>query len=88
VVYDRYENCLWVFRLEGNRYKEMELEPLGFWFDDLSLGLGVWQGSYEGVEGKWLRWFDEKHCWVSSSAEREQKLASRLRELGIDPNSL
>jgi Uma2 family endonuclease len=88
VVYDRYENCLRVFRLEGNRYKQMELEPPGFWFDELSLGLGVWQGSYEGVEGKWLRWFDDKHCWVSSSADREQKLASRLRELGLDPDSL
>ncbi len=71
VVFDRYENQLRVFNLVAGRYQPIEL--LGpsprFWFDELELGLGVWQGCHLGIEGKWLRWYDTSGDWVPSESE-------------------
>jgi Uma2 family endonuclease len=85
VVFDRYENRLRVFRLEGSHYQEMDLSEPRFWLDDLGIGLGIWQGSYQGIEGKWLRYYDGSDRWISTPTERAEKLAARLQELGIDP---
>ena len=52
VVYDRYQNQLRVFALEGGRYRSIELAEPKFWFDELGIGLGVWQGQHQGIEGK------------------------------------
>jgi Uma2 family endonuclease len=90
-VFDRYSSRFRLFRLSGLHYQELELTAERFWFDELSLGLGVYQGIYGGIEGKWLRWYDREQQWIPSLEERVQqerdrndKLAARLRELGID----
>jgi hypothetical protein len=53
------------------------------------LGLGVWVGSYQGMEGEWLRWYDQGGNWISTyqeselqahqRADREQQLAEEAR---------
>jgi Uma2 family endonuclease len=102
VVYDRYENRLRLFRLEGNLYREIELAQPRYWFDELSLGLGIWEGSHQGIEGKWLRWYDREDRWVPTDREqaeqerqraeqerqRADRLSQKLRELGLDPDAL
>ncbi len=72
MVYDRYENQLRVFTLSGVRYQEVELDRTNprFWIEDLGLGLGLWQGRYEGAEGKWLRWYDAKDEWIPTAIEQ------------------
>lgn len=72
VVYDRYVNQLRVFTLSGVRYQEVELnsENPRFWIEELGLGLGLWQGKYEGAEGKWLRWYDAKEEWIPTAMEQ------------------
>jgi hypothetical protein len=72
VVYDRYENLLRVFTLEQGRYQSVEIDRDNprFWFDTLGLGLGVWQGLYQGVEGKWLRWYNAQGEWVPTPIEQ------------------
>ena len=72
VVYDRYINQLRVFTLSGVRYQEVELnrENPRFWIEELGLGLGLWQGRYEGAEGKWLRWYDAKNEWIPTAIEQ------------------
>lgn len=57
----------------------------------LELGLGVWQGCYEGVEGRWLRWYDSAARWLPSRLSTRRSLGrsrnsglSRRRSLG-DP---
>jgi Uma2 family endonuclease len=74
VVFDRYENQLRVFALEGNRYRQMDLPDSAprFWFEELKLGIGVWQGAYQGIEGKWLRWYDEAGTWIPTDTEARQ----------------
>jgi hypothetical protein len=38
----------------------------------LGLGLGLWTGRYEGVVGKWLRWYDAGGDWIPTKDERAQ----------------
>ncbi len=123
VVFNRYTNELRVFALQGERYQELNLEGGQFWIPSVELGLGVWQGTYDGINRQWLRWFDAGGNWMPTLAEqREQereranqqqqqfeqekqrveqekqraeqerqradRLAEKLRELGIDPDTL
>lgn len=57
---------------------------------DITLGLGLWQGEYAGINRLWLRWYDRKGNWISTEAEQErqraERLAERLRALGINSN--
>jgi Uma2 family endonuclease len=78
VVFDRYENLMRVFTLERGRYQEVAIDPENprFWFEDLGLGLGVWQGRYQGTEGKWLRWYDLQENWIPTPIE--QVVSERL----------
>ncbi|MDB9528845.1 Uma2 family endonuclease [Oscillatoria sp. CS-180] len=108
VVFDRYTDRFRVFHLTSGRYQELDLSNNRFWFPDLNLGLGVWQGIYEGCERLWLRWFDENDEWIPTPEERAEaaenalvheqqqtlnerqradRLAEKLRALGIDPES-
>ncbi len=78
-VFDRYENRFRLFQIVGTRYQEMELPQQRHWFDELDLGLGVWQGSYQDTEGLWLRWYD-RECWIPTAAEmanQEQQRADQ-----------
>lgn len=72
VVYDRYENHLRVFAIQGVRYQEVSLDRDNprFWLEELGLGLGLWQGRYKDVEGKWLRWYDAQDQWIPTSVEQ------------------
>ncbi|WP_375500927.1 hypothetical protein [uncultured Nostoc sp.] len=40
----------------------------------------------------WLRWYDETVNWISTQLEQERrradKLAAKLRELGINPDEI
>jgi DNA-binding NarL/FixJ family response regulator len=38
----------------------------------LELGLGVWQGAYQGIEGKWLRWYEASGDWIPTEVEGRQ----------------
>lgn len=91
-VFDRYNNHFRLFQLVGTRYEEQTLNERRYWFEELALGLGVWQGEYKGVQGQWLRWQTKDGQWVPTDGEqaersqqRAEKLAERLRSLGIDP---
>lgn len=72
VVYDRYENQLRIFALQANRYQEINLPEPRFWFEELEIGLGVWEGAYERVEGQWLRWYDRNNQWILTQSEAQQ----------------
>ena len=63
------------------------------WFETLGLGLIEWEGVFEGLQGTWLRWCTLDGRVVPTGAERAviaearaERLAARLRELGVDLN--
>jgi hypothetical protein len=73
-----------------------------FWIPELELFLGIWPGERLCQTMNWLRWWDSDGnllLWSSEKAEQERQraeqehqraelLAAKLRELGIDPNSI
>ena len=98
VVFSRYINQLRAFKQEGARYQELELQEPLVWMPELELGLGLWQGEYQGIERLWLRWYDAQDNWILTQTEQERQraeqaesrlesLMQRLRESGIDPET-
>ncbi|WP_448563148.1 Uma2 family endonuclease [Trichothermofontia sp.] len=79
-VFDRYENHFRLFRLHEGCYKPVELMEPRFWFPELGLGLGVWSGVYENVEGLWLRWYDGEGTWVPTRQERAALAEQRAEQ--------
>jgi Uma2 family endonuclease len=94
VVFSRYTGELQVFTLQSDRYISLDLVESRLWIPSLELGLGLWEGSYDGIERLWLRWFDGSGNWIPTTAEREQqerqraeRLAAQLKALGVEPDS-
>jgi len=72
VVFSRYTNRLRAFKLEGGYYQELELQQPRVWIPELDLGLGLWQGAFQGIERLWLRWYDAQGNWIPTEAEQER----------------
>ena len=92
VVFDPLQQLggelLQVFGLREGAYENLD-EP---WLVQVGLGLTLWEGEFEGVEGNWLRWCDRNGQILPTGAERaiqaeakSAKLAEQLRALGIEP---
>lgn len=73
VVFDRYTDIFKAFVLTGDRYVEQDLTQPKLWIEGLQLGLGLWQGFYQGLERQWLRWFDANGQWMPTPVEQEQR---------------
>ncbi|WP_008318237.1 Uma2 family endonuclease [Leptolyngbya sp. PCC 6406] len=81
-----------VFTLNGGQY--IPLEP-PYFLEHVALGLVLWEGMFEDQPGTWLRWCDSEGRLLPTGAERANQerqraeaLAARLRELGIDPDTV
>ncbi|NJN88268.1 MAG: Uma2 family endonuclease [Leptolyngbyaceae cyanobacterium SL_7_1] len=66
------------------------------WLEGVGLGLTLWEGQFEeAVTRLWLRWCDRTGRVIATGAEgqeierqRANRLAERLREMGIDPEKI
>ncbi|MFN5513713.1 MAG: Uma2 family endonuclease [Cyanobacteriota bacterium] len=96
-VFNRYTDELQAFGLVQDSYRPLLVENSGVWLEKAQLGLGLWRGQYQGVNRRWLRWYDEQQNWILTPAEREgqradheksraDRLAAKLKALGIDPD--
>jgi len=92
VIFDPEEHLdggvLSVFELHGRHYKP--IEPA--WMPEAGLGLVLWEGVYEGNDGRWLRWCDKQGQVIATGQERaeqarlrENRLREQLRALGVEP---
>lgn len=97
IVFDRYTDQLRVFQLVGSSYSELELSEPRIWMNDIQLGLGLWEGVYQGIDRLWLRWYDGSSNWVLMPEERErneverekrrvERLVEQLKALGVEPD--
>ncbi|MGB3694468.1 MAG: Uma2 family endonuclease [Spirulinaceae cyanobacterium] len=94
-IFSRYTDEVKAFHLVGGHYEGMETYQGRWLLPELELSLGLWQGSFEGIERLWLRWYTLEGEMISLATEkltqaqlREEKLATKLRELGINPDEL
>ena len=83
VVFDRYTDQLQAFVLQGGHYQKLELMNDKLWLPELKLGLGLWQGHYQGINRGWLRWYDTANQWLPTYqqiAEKERQRAEYERQ--------
>ncbi|MGC1306710.1 MAG: Uma2 family endonuclease [Phormidesmis sp.] len=94
IVYSRYTKRLRYFKLSGSHYEEQAIaeEAPEIWLPDLKIGLGLWDDYFEDLPGPWLRWCNADGEWLLTDTEQAQakanRLAEKLRELGIDPDEI
>jgi Uma2 family endonuclease len=62
---------------------------------EVGLSLRMWHGTFEKAEEDWLRWYDLDGNLIltgeeraEAEAKRAESLAAKLRELGVDPNTV
>lgn len=93
------EESLTIFGLEQSTYRQQKPVEL---FGEIGLGVTIWQGEFEGITAPWLRWCDGNRQLIltgqeraatesrraTAEAQRADLLAAKLRELGVDPDSL
>jgi hypothetical protein len=60
-----------------NRYQPLTPEGQGIWIEEIQLGLGLWQGSFQNRERLWLRWYDQEGNWLLTPAEWEKERAKQ-----------
>lgn len=82
-----------VYKLIDGDYQLQIGEP--FWMPEIGLGLGRRSLSFGGLTQEGLNWFDrsgQAHLssdeLVVQAQQEKEKLAAKLRELGVDPESL
>ena len=74
-----------------NRYQPISINGLGVWLEEAELGLGLWEGEYQGLTRQWLRWYDKGNNWLPTPEEREKQRAdsaelelAKLRQLLLE----
>jgi Uma2 family endonuclease len=77
VVFSRYTDAVRYFILNGGYYHEVHPEAQGLWLPEADLGLGVWFGTYQGMERRWLRFYDAHGAWMPTPAEQERQRAEQ-----------
>ncbi len=89
----RQRQALEVYRLVDSSYEKLKGEPV--WLPEIGLSLGRERGTYLGREREWLYWYDANGTRLLVPEElarqesaRANKLADKLKELGIDPDTL
>ncbi|MEM9539472.1 MAG: Uma2 family endonuclease [Cyanobacteria bacterium P01_E01_bin.42] len=94
-IFNLAEGILEVYRPDASgRYREETPNTENrYWIPELSLFLGLWQGTRRNREGNWLRWWNEDGTLLSWGSEliqqerdRADRLLAQLREAGIEPN--
>ncbi|MCS7014425.1 MAG: Uma2 family endonuclease [Chloroherpetonaceae bacterium] len=82
VVYDpmrlHIQGGLSGYELRGGGYVRLEGRQLG----QIGLGVGLWRGQFDGVEGEWLRWYDAsgKLLLTGKEAAEQERLRAEAAE--------
>ncbi len=79
VVFDRVGTHLRVFKLVDSKYQEQDVRDGRYWLEDMAIGLGIWQGEFEGNSRQWLRWYDINGEWIPTKLEQQEKQAEQER---------
>ncbi len=93
VVFSRYTNEVQFFKLTSTGYVKQPSTSQTLWFPELQLGLGLWDGNYDGLERQWLRWHDVDGHWLPTLAERaaqaeQQALSERQRAVQAEQQAV
>ncbi|HEY9596549.1 MAG TPA: Uma2 family endonuclease [Cyanophyceae cyanobacterium] len=102
-IYEVKKASVEVYHLVDGRYARISANDRGhFPIPLIGVELGIWEGLYQNLELPWLRWWDSDGNLLLTSDERSQilesqlqqerqraeRLAERLRQMGIDPDQV
>jgi Uma2 family endonuclease len=103
VIFEPNQGFLEVYHLDSSGEYQLQNtnEQERYWIEEMSLFLGIWQGTREQRTGFWLRWWNaqgELLLWGSELAnlekqraeqekQRADRLAAQLRSLGFEPEN-
>jgi hypothetical protein len=79
-VFNRYTDEFQAFGLMMSEYQPLEPDGLGVWLKEAELGLGLWQGGYQGVERLWLRWYDRDGVWLPTPTDLAAQQAAQEKQ--------
>ena len=60
---------LHIYRLRDRSYERHE----SHWFPELRLGLTLWDGVFEAVRSRWLRWVDDHGVLIPTGREQRRR---------------
>lgn len=98
--YDPSSQRLWGWRLTEGIYGEIASNEQGWlWSQELNAWLGRWEGEFQRVDAVWLRLYTAEATLILTQGEegirraeaehqRAERLAEKLRELGVNPEEL
>lgn len=88
-IYEAKKAAVEVYQLFRGRYELIPTNERGHYpIEPMGVELGIWQGEYQNVELPWLRWWDNQGNLLLTAEERSQRLAAKLRELGVNPDEV
>lgn len=100
-IYEVHPGRVEVYQLVAGKYELVPANAWGgYAIATMDVALGIWQGSYQSQIFPWLRWFapdgsllpigDERAEHERQRADQErrraERLAAKLRALGVDPD--
>jgi len=74
------------FQLTPSGYQAVSLPEKRVFLPEIQLGLGVWNGTYDGIEYEWLRWYDATEKWIPTAVEntaQAQEATARAQEATV-----
>lgn len=96
-IFEPKTGRLEVYRLDDRDMYALQPanEDERYWLPEAELFLGVWEGSYQGSAGWWLRWWDaegELLLWGDEKVAQQQqtirKAIAKLTSLGLDSKQI
>ena len=69
------EDELRIYRLSDGSYERQK----SWWFPELRLGLRLWDGVFEAVRSRWLRWVDEHGALIPTGREQRVRADEQHR---------
>jgi Uma2 family endonuclease len=109
IIWDPFGVRLEVFERIRGRYQPRNPDENGrFYIPEMEVEFGIWNGTYQGFPGDWLRIWEngrlvptaeeqtdlerqvaeQERRRAETEKQRAERLAARLRELGVDPDSV
>ncbi|MDM8516545.1 Uma2 family endonuclease [Desulfobacterales bacterium HSG16] len=80
VTFSRHTGKFQAFELIGGKYVELHPVKGRLWLDKLKIGLGLWNGTWDGYEHIWLRCYDINNEWIPTSVEKLEQANLRAEQ--------
>ncbi len=80
VVFSRRTDEVQFFKLTPTGYVKQPLTTKTLWLPEVQLGLGLWEGKYDGLERQWLRWRDVNGQCLPTPMERAEHERQRAEQ--------